>query len=168
MILSIDSEKRLSGEEHLCLFIFFQLVYNTKIEYSKFRIYESLIEKYNNSTMDIKQNIANTVTGSSNCQEFIRKFAIEPWRYEKPVIWKDRKHSSYFIEQLEKSHAFEVYIDCEFKKRGVNIGLYYGKDSQYSGESEVGIEIKYDEKSKSTGNYYIEYQERMFSYGVWE
>lgn len=32
---------------------------------------------------------------------------------------------------------------------------------QYSGESKLGVEIKYDKKLCETGNVYIEYQERM-------
>ena len=58
-------------------------------------------------------------------------------------------------------------IVSEFKQRGIDIGLYYGRDAQYSGESEAGIEIKYDKRSRDTHNFYIEYQERMWRTGPW-
>lgn len=55
-----------------------------------------------------------------------------------------------------------------FQERGVDIGLFYGKDEQYfSGESRLGIEIKNDKESLNTGNLYIEYQERLDIFGSW-
>lgn len=41
------------------------------------------------------------------------------------------------------------------------------KHSYDLGETKVGIEIKCDKRSEETGNYYIEYQERLNNYGKW-
>ena len=99
---------------------------------------------------------------------FLEDFRECPWKFEKPVLWSDREKTGYFIQQLKESHAFEVYIEHLFLQHGVDIGLYYGKEQQYlKGETSAGIEIKYDKLSMQTGNYYIEYQERMRSTGHW-
>ena len=90
-----------------------------------------------------------------------------PWEYSKPIIWDDRLKKTYYIEQLTKSHRFELYIDNMFKEEGIDIGVFYDKDNQYSGESLAGIEIKYDNESLKTGNLYIEYQERLNEGELW-
>ena len=166
MIDYIDCEERLSPEEHYYLYKYF-LQLNGYIPYKEFHIYESFIDQYNNLPADKKEELVEKVNADSEYEGFINSFNQKPWDYEKPVIWSDRSHTEYFIGQLEKAHSFEVYIDYEFKKRGVNIGLYYGRDAQYAGETEIGIEIKYDAKSTETNNYYIEYQERMRRTGSW-
>ena len=167
MINFIDFEQRLTAKEHFYLFTFHQVLERRIINYSDFHITEDLVVKYNESSLELKQDIMNRVNHNPEYNAFITNFTEQPWMFEKPVLWNDRSHTDYFILQLEKSHAFEVFIDTEFKKRGIDIGLYYGRNAQYSGESAVGIEIKFDERSKETNNFYIEYQERMQFYGQW-
>ncbi len=167
MINYIDCEKRLSAEEHFYLYVYYMEVNRMTVSYGNFHIYEELIDRYNSLPLVRKVNLESTVLAHPDYITFINSFNNSPWNYEKPVIWKDRSHTEYFIEQLESSHSFEVFIDKQFKARGVDIGLYYGRDLQYAGESEAGIEIKYDIKSRDTHNYYIEYQERMRNTGAW-
>ncbi len=167
MIGFIDCERRLTAEEHFYLFTYYQIVNGRQIRYSDFHIHENHIDQYNNLSSDMKKDIEDRVNRDPQFPQFVADFNHEPWKYEKPVLWNDRAHSDYFINQLEESHAFEVFIDYEFKNQGIDIGLYYGRDSQYSGESEAGIEIKYDKRSRETRNFYIEYQERMWNDGPW-
>ena len=167
MIAFIDCDQRLTAEEHFYLFTYYKIVNRRQIRYSDFHIHENLSNRYNALSPDDKEDIESCVNRDQNYSQFLTAFDREPWKFEKPVLWSDRDHSDYFIEQLEASHAFEVFIDCEFKQRGIDIGLYYGRDAQYSGESDVGIEIKYDKRSRETNNFYIEYQERMWNTSSW-
>jgi hypothetical protein len=81
----------------------------------------------------------------------------------KPVIWNTRKrYDAYTIMQIERGSIMEIFIDNEFRKYGIDIGFYYSPDSQFLGESKIGIEIKHDMKSLKTGNYYIECGENHF------
>lgn len=74
----------------------------------------------------------------------------------KPVIWDiTRNHNDYMKNQLELGSRMEVFCDREFKKNGLDIGLYYDPTGQNNGESKEGIEIKHDMKSKETGNFFI-------------
>lgn len=66
---------------------------------------------------------------------------------------------------MTQSHRFELYINNIFLNRGLDIGLYYDKDRQYTGESRAGIEIKFDAKLQETENLFIEYNERLTRYG---
>lgn len=167
MIMFIDCERRMSPEEHYYLYKYYLKISGTRISYQDFHIEECLVNKYNNLLATDKERIAHQVNTDPMYWEFVDSFNREPWKYEKPVLWGDREKTSYFIRQLEESHAFEVFIDCLFRNQGVNIGLYYGREGQYHGECGVGIEIKYDRRSRETGNYYIEYQERMHAGDVW-
>lgn len=167
MIEFINCEQRLTAEDHFYLFTYYKAETRRQILYSDFHIEETLIDSYNGLALNEKKKIGDTVSLDPGYSQFLAAFNKEPWKYEKPVLWKDRKHSDYFIAQLESSHAFEVFIDCAFKQLGVDIGLYYGRNAQYSGESDAGIEIKYDKRSKETHNFYIEYQERMWNTGSW-
>lgn len=91
--------------------------------------------------------------------KFIRDFNRD-YRYPKPIIWnEDRNHSEYMTKQLELGTRMETFCDREFEKNGLNLGLYYSPDGQNTGESEMGIEIKNDMRSKDTGNFYIEIAE---------
>lgn len=167
MIEQIDYARRLSPEEHYCLYLYYSS--NTeRVNYQNFKITEELIDHYNHASVFEKQTIAMKIREDPNYPHFLDLFHKQPWKFEKPVLWADREKTPYFIEQLTASHAFEVYIDYLFKQYGVDIGLYYGKEQQYhKGETAAGIEIKFDKKSMETGNYYIEYQERMHSKSVW-
>lgn len=168
MIKFIDYSKRLSPEEHFCLYVYYLLHFKARIRYQEFEITEQLINDYNRAPLLEKQEIAKRIQQEPSYPDFLQKFQESPWKFEKPVLWADRKKTTYFIQQLKDSHAFEVYIDWLFRKQGIDIGLYYGKEQQYHmGETAAGIEIKYDKRSAETGNYYIEYQERMHSGSQW-
>ena len=168
MIDKIDYNRRLHPEEHYCLYVYYQLYSGFKIPYQDFDISEELIDQYNHAPILEKQRIEMRMYQDSSYADFLKAFRRCPWEYEKPVLWSDRGKTDYFIQQLKESHAFEVYIECQFLKYGIDIGLYYGKEQQYHmGETDAGIEIKYDKRSIETGNYYIEYQERMHSSGYW-
>lgn len=93
--------------------------------------------------------------------KFYEKFESDIEIAGKCVIWDlDRPDNIKIIPQLEKGETFEVYVDREFKRNGVDIGRYYTPEGQNHGENELGIEVKHDVMSLKTGNYYIELSER--------
>lgn len=170
MINYINYEKRLTCEEHIVL-LYYSLMYGKKVsDYSEFQITEELIDEYNSDKsqqkrVQVKKMIEHK---KKDLDEFREKYVQEVWNYEKPVIWKDRKKTGYYINQLNASHRFEVYVDYMFSQLGYDIGLFYGKNQQYmQGETKAGIEIKCDMKLQKTGNVYIEYQERITKDGEW-
>lgn len=168
MVGYISYDRRMNAEEHYSLYQFYLSLEKEQVSYEDFRITEQLIECYNSTPMSKKQMIAEKIKTDPQYLALIPKFEANPWTVEKPVLWKDRKKTDYYIEQLKKSHAFEVYVDWLFRTQGIDIGLYYGKDQQYhQGETQIGMEIKCDMRSVETGNYYIEYQERMYNNTQW-
>lgn len=173
MIEFIHYSQKLSPEEHYCLYMYYLLRSGAPLQYQEhsyqvFDITERLIDQYNHAPALEKQRIDMQICSDPRYPGFLEDFRECPWKFEKPVLWSDREKTGYFIQQLKESHAFEVYIEHLFLQHGVDIGLYYGKEQQYlKGETSAGIEIKYDKLSIQTGNYYIEYQERMRSTGHW-
>lgn len=164
----IDYNRRLSPEAHYRLYLYFLSRRTVPVAYREFNITERLIHAYNQAPDLEKQEIDRGIERDPGYPAFLDAFRRRPWEFEKPVLWSDREKTPYFIRQLKESHAFEVYIDWLFRRRGIDIGLYYGKEQQYHmGETAAGIEIKLDKRSAETGNYYIEYQERMTSRSVW-
>lgn len=170
MIEYIDYEKRLTCEEHIVL-LYYSLMYAKKFsDYNEFQITEALIDEYNSDENEPKRLRVEKMVEhkKEDLDKFREKYAQKVWDYEKPVIWNDRKKTSYYINQLNASHRFEVYVDYMFKQFGYDIGLFYGKNQQYKqGETKAGIEIKCDMKLRETGNVYIEYQERITKDGEW-
>lgn len=166
-MLKIDFEKRLSFDDHIRLFFYDCLKNGKWCDYDAWHIRESLIADYNAETdKAMAAAIDKCIADNSKLVEGLRQRAV--WDFEKPVIWNDRYKSHYYIKNLEDSHRFEVYAEHVFKSYGLDIGLFYGKSQQYYiGETKVGIEIKCDKRSEKTGNYYIEYQERLNDYGEW-
>ena len=163
---SIDCYKRMSAKEHYLLYEFY-LMNNKSVTYDKFRITEKLVNDYNNLPDEKKIEIAKKIEGRPEYIQFEKKFSEEPWVYDKAVIWGDRAKDEYYIDNLEKSHAFELFVDRQFKEKGIDIGLFYSPDLQYRGESAKGIEIKFDKRSQETKNYYIEYKEKKDGDGNW-
>ena len=168
---SISPYQRLDAEDHVSLALF----HNFKHGFKKIKdmpFTEHLIQEYNNCLKNQRefinfQQYCSQIKAEERSQKFINSFEEKPWEHEKPVIWNDRQKSPYYIQNLEGAHKYEVYIENLFKKHGIDIGLFYGKDDQYSGESKLGVEIKYDKKLHETGNVYIEYQERMTADQEW-
>lgn len=179
----IDYNRRLSAEEHYCLYTYYRGLSSAERRclcgylpefshgpalYQSFNITEELIDHYNEASDLTKRETDRRIGQDPLYPSFLKAFRKRPWKYEKPVLWADRKKTPYFIRQLNESHAFEVYIDWLFRQYRIDIGLYYGKEQQYRmGETAAGIEIKLDKRSMDTGNYYIEYQERMTEWSVW-
>lgn len=90
----------------------------------------------------------------------------EMWRKDKSVIHKPiafRKYEENYKEDndfkfcLEVGHKFELWVENEFKKYGVDLGMYYD-NKQFRGENKLGLEIKHDSKLEETNNVYIEYE----------
>lgn len=136
--------------------------------FEDFIMSERLINQFNAHIRDSQIQVrleqvlrreADTVRGLLNT------FRTKPWTVVKPVVWNSNLGNGYFIKNLTLSHRFEIYIDCMFRQQGLDIGLYYGRDQQYSGENAAGIEIKRDMMAASTGNLYIEYAERHHADG---
>lgn len=170
MVEFIDYEKRLTCEDHIVLWYYFHIYVDPEKDYRSFRITEELINAYNAPSNRSRREEIFRITErmKKELDVWRARYHERIWEYEKPVIWADRKKTDYYLNQLETSHRFEVYIDYCFRQRGYDIGLYYGKKQQYSqGETKAGIEIKCDRKLRETGNVYIEYQERMTREGVW-
>lgn len=166
----VDVNEKISYEKHIFIFIYIRMN-NSNVKYEDVIFYEELLEDYNKFLEDDRNRSTFIDYLNSNkkvIDSILFKFKQSPWNYVKPVIWKDRDRSQYYITNLTLSHRFEVYIESLFASRGIELGLYYGKDDQYNqGETKLGIEIKRDIKSKETGNLYIEYAERLNSYGEW-
>lgn len=142
MIEFIDYEKRLTCEEHIVL-LYYSLMYKKKhANYSEFQITELLIDEYNlDNNQEKRSEVEKMVERKKeDLDKFRVDYAQKIWDYEKPVIWSDRKKTDYYIEQLNKSHRFEVYVDYLFRQSGYDIGLFYGKNQQYrQGETAAGI-----------------------------
>lgn len=142
---------KLSPLDHLYLYWYSQIVEKQICSYDEFLPSESLIERYN-----------------SFVEQWEINFEKDPSHYEKTVDWdKDRKKTDYFKNKLQMGYQFEIWVGKLFKENGVDLGLYYDKDGQYSGENRCHIEIKHDMKLRETGNLYIEYMERLHSYDNW-
>jgi hypothetical protein len=164
----IDCYKLLTGEEYVLLALYHHFS-KKKLKVNVFSdnviLYEDLIDSYNECIENSheKEKFLKYIAylNWDTFKKDVELYNEKPWKYSKPVIWDDRLKESYYIQQLTRSHRFELYIDNMFKEQGVDIGVFYDKDSQYSGESRAGIEIKYDDKSLKTPNLYIEYQERL-------
>lgn len=95
----------------------------------------------------------------------VEKRFDEVWKKDKSLIHKnialreateEIKQDNNFQGCMEIGHKWEIQIEQEFKKYGVDIGMYYD-NRQFKGENEFGIEIKHDGKIGKYGNIYIEY-----------
>lgn len=161
---AINFERKLTAWEHVYLLFSDSKSFE---DYEQFRITEELINRYNQLNVEDRKDIVDRAHNDKAACTFVSNFNAAPWEYEKTVLWSDRKKTPNFINKLEKSHRFEVYIENEFRLKGVDINLYYSKELQYSGENDAGIEIKYDIKHDETGNYFIEYAERMRDTQEW-
>lgn len=141
----INPRERLSPEDYLYLFWFEKISSGAEIDYADFQPTESLIYRYNDYV-----------------KTWNDRFLAYSIHYEKPVDWDvSRKKTPYFKGKLQAGHEFEVWVEQEFAKYGIELGSFLDEEGQYSGENEFGLEIKHDMKLAKTGNIYIEYQERL-------
>lgn len=67
-----------------------------------------------------------------------------------------------YKEMLEKGLEYQDFItDMLLSEIGISLSTYSSKKYQYSvGENKQGIEIKFDDRYKETGNLYIEIKEK--------
>lgn len=72
------------------------------------------------------------------------------------------KLTEYYKECLEKGLQFQDHVmDLLITELGISLTQYSSKKWQYTtGENKQGIEIKFDDKYKNTGNLYIETGEK--------
>lgn len=135
--------ENLSYDDYLNLFCFINAINKKAFKYQEWQPREEDIEEYNR-TLDLFKTKWN-----SNRSEI-----------EKPLIFKNVKRDKEYIKRLNIAHKFEIFVENKFKELDVNIGLFKTKEGQYTGETEIGLEIKYDMQLEKTGNIYIEYQEK--------
>lgn len=145
--MRIDYLSNLTSDNVLVLYWYYIVIKekNKKevISYNDFKVTQSLINEFNDY-----------------CRDWEKKYESNP-SLHKVVNWDlDRNKTDYYETQLNIAHQFEIYVEKEFKKRGIDLGAY-SDTRQYEGENEFGLEIKNDLKNLETGNYYIEYKERM-------
>lgn len=70
-------------------------------------------------------------------------------------------YKEYYKLQLEKASEYQDFITDKLFDIGLCVNVYSSKKYQFSkGESKTGIEIKFDNQFKRTGNLYIEYAEK--------
>lgn len=123
----INPRERLSPEDYLYLFWFEKISSGAEIDYADFQPTESLIYRYNDYV-----------------KTWNDRFLADPIHYEKPVDWDvSRKKTPYFKGKLQAGHEFEVWVEQEFAKYGVELGSFFDEEGQYSGENEFGLEIKH-------------------------
>ena len=66
-----------------------------------------------------------------------------------------------YEDKLQEGEEFQDYVSDLLHDRGISIGLYTSRKYQIEkGESRSGFEIKYDKQLETTGNLFIEVQER--------
>ena len=154
--------------EALCIYLYDLLIkreLNTESfsveDYSSFQLTDILISEFN---IWVDENSEKNIIDDfiSKNPEIVKHFESEFGNMYKPkvVLWSDRKKTSYFEEKLQMAFDFEQYIYKLFSEKGVDLGEYTTPDGQYSGENEMGVEIKNDTLIKRTGNIYIEYMEK--------
>lgn len=159
----IKPQEKVSYESQIALWYFYNIEYRENIDFENYIMSEPLIYKFNNAIQNQSFKKKFITVLDKNIQEINRLldiFHAEPWKIIKPVIWRNNLDNVYFIENLTLSHRFEIYIDYLFNNHGIDMGLYYGRDGQHNGETQIGVEIKRDMKLVETGNIYIEYAEK--------
>lgn len=130
-------------EEYFNLFCFVVTVNQKTFKYPDWQPREEDINRFNEAL-----------------EMFKKQWEKDRGKVEKPFIFSKVKRDSKYVSRLNKAHEFEVFVENEFKKRGIDIGFFKTKAEQYAGETEIGLEIKYDQKLEETGNIYIEYEEK--------
>ena len=72
--------------------------------------------------------------------------------------------TEYYEKKLKQGLEYQDFVFDQLRKMDampIFLGSYASQEYQYKkGESLSGLEIKYDDKLKTTGNLYIEYQEK--------
>jgi len=73
----------------------------------------------------------------------------------------EQDYTAYYRTQLEKSLEYQDFVMEKLYDVGISLNCYSSiKYQNKKGESRAGIEIKFDDQRKRTGNLYIEYAEK--------
>ena len=115
---------------------------------------------------DYNKNFHPTLQDIEEYNKKVEQFK-KAWEKDKSLVHKailiseppkEVDEDNNFVGCQEIGHKWELYIEKEFKKCGVELGMYYD-NRQYKGENEFGIEIKHDSKIQAykKKNIFIEY-----------
>lgn len=126
----IESNKGLNADSSLLLYMYYIFKNERKkYRYDDFLPSQSLISQFN-SDFKTFNDVFNTNEG------YIK--------YGKPIDWNfERKKTDLFKKNILIGAKFERYVEAEFKKYGIDIGMFTDSNGQYHGENKFGIEIKY-------------------------
>lgn len=73
----------------------------------------------------------------------------------------EQDYIDYYRTQLEKSLEYQDFVMEKLYDIGISLNCYSSiRYQNEKGESRAGIEIKFDDRRKDTGNLYIEYAEK--------
>ena len=76
-------------------------------------------------------------------------------------IVMEMNYDRYYAEKLQIGLEYQDFISEILCQNGIVIMNYVSQKYQFnSGENKIGIEIKYDNKFRDTGNLYIELKEK--------
>lgn len=72
------------------------------------------------------------------------------------------EYSAYYKDKLKQGEAYQEFVgDIFLNHLNWQLSFYKTKYSQYNfGETHEGVEVKFDDRLKETGNLYIEYAEK--------
>lgn len=68
--------------------------------------------------------------------------------------------NNYYQDMLEKGQKYQDFIMIELHKRGIVLQPIQSRSYQLGMENLLGMEIKFDDKMKDTGNIYFETHEK--------
>lgn len=113
---------------------------------------------------DYQTNFKPTIQDVDDYNNRLRQIRLA-WNKDKSLVHKyialrkkdgEVKKDNDFDFCADIGHKFELWVEKECAKYGVDLGMYYD-DRQFRGENKLGLEIKHDSKLSETGNVYIEY-----------
>lgn len=131
-------------EDYLNLYLF---VKNANKE-----IYKDYKDNFHPTLKDIEEY-------NSKVEQFKKAWEKDKSLVHKPILIselpKEVDKDNNFVGCQEIGHKWELEIEKEFKKYGVDLGMYYD-NRQFTGENEFGIEIKHDSKIQA----YLKYNKQ--------
>ena len=132
-------------------------------DYLSFCLTSSMIDDYNAAVRNHDNNISDVINDFKNNNLALVSSFFSGYGTTFPpkvIVWDQRYHTQYYIEKLQESFLFELYIYTLFLENGMDLNPYLTEEGQNTGENEKGVEIKNDTMYKTTNNVYIEYQEK--------
>lgn len=135
----------------------------SKDDYISFCLTSSMIDDYNAVVLNSDKVICDAINDFKNNNPSLVSSFFSGYGTTFPpkvIIWEQRKHTKYYIEKLQESFLFELYIYTLFLENGMDLNPYLTEEGQNTGENEKGVEIKNDTKYRTTNNVYIEYKEK--------